>query len=360
MGVQNDLVFMNNEHMELPNATEVVDRALGVLSGLGVRVTQRSAGRLTLAAVPGAGGLSYRLAVRPRMTAAAAGAIDADQKPLVVAPFMPESAAEVLRGRGVPFVDAAGNAFLNGPGLRIDVRGRKPVRDSVPAVSPGFRRPFTRSGAQVTFCLLVWPSLADGPVRVLAKASGTAVGTAHAVLRDLDAAGYLVDDGSRRVLARGGELVSRWVEAYALTLSPSLDLGHYKAPDTSWWRTARGDLEAAGADLGGEAAAAELDGRLRPTTAILYTEQIPVQLLARHRCVKAPDPREANLTVRRRFWTAAEATGLDRDLHQDRDLGLAPSVLVYADLLTSGEPRQREHAQRLRTRDDRLRRLDRS
>jgi len=96
------------------------------------------------------------------------------------------------------------------------------------ATSPSsLRRPFTRSGAQVTFCLLAWPELAGRPVRELARASGTAVGGAHAARHDLESGGYLIAGSSGHVLTRAGELLNRWTEAYALTLSSSLHLGYY-------------------------------------------------------------------------------------------------------------------------------------
>jgi len=330
-----------------------VDQAVERLARLGLRAVRGSGDSLTLVAKQGGGQRDYRLEVRPRLTASVAAVMDvgAGRPTLVVSPFVPEPAAEVLRERGLAFVDLAGNAFVQGDGLLIDVRGRKPVRTAVSVASPGLRRPFTRSGAQVTFCLLAWPALADRAVRQLAEVSGTASGTVHAVLRDLGAGGYLVDGASGRALVRGGELLDRWVEAYALSLSASLHLGHYRAPDPGWWRSARRELEDAGVDLGGETAAGELDDHLRPVTAVLYAAEIPVRLLARHRCVKAVEPRDVNVTVRRRFWTVPETEG---------GSGLVPTVLVYADLLTSGEPRQREHAQRLRARNDRLEYLDRS
>ena len=38
-------------------------------------------------------------------------------------------------------------------------------------------------------------------------------------------------------------------------------------------------------------------------TAVLYGQEIPVRLLAKYRCQKAADARDANVVIRRRFWT---------------------------------------------------------
>jgi hypothetical protein len=139
-----------------------------------------------------------------------------------------------------------------------------------------------------------------------------------------------------------------------LSLAASLHLGYYRTPDPEWWLAARADLQAAGVYLGGEAAASELDSHLRPAGAVLYGQELPVRLLARYRCRKAAAAEDANVIVRRKFWTAPGSGSADVGA------GLVPAVLVYADLLVSGEPCQREHAERLRRLNDRLERLDRS
>jgi hypothetical protein len=252
--------------------------------------------------------------------------------------------------------------FLRWDGVRIDVRGRGPVRGPVPdsgvVAGPSARRPFTRSGAQVTFCLLSWPALCAGTVREIARASGAAVGTVAMVLRDLQAGGYLIREPSGRRLVRAGELLTRWTEAYALSLAASLHLGAYRAADPQWWAGARLDLRQAGVDLGGEAAGSVMDAHLRPAGVLLYADAVPARVLAAHRCRRVEDLREANVVVRRRFWTHPDPAAHDQaPAGQD---GLVPPVLVYADLLVSGEPRQRDHAQRLRTRDARLEQLDRT
>ena len=298
----------------------------------------------------------YHLEVRSRVTAALSAAVGArpDRPTILVTAYVTEPAAEILRTRGIDYVDLAGNVLLRWDGLLIDIRGRKPTKLPAVPVPTGLRRPFTRSGAKVTFCLLAWPELADRPVRELATASGTAVGGTHAALRDLESGGYLMTGPSGRILTRAGELLNRWTEAYALTLSASLHLGYYRAPDPGWWLDARADLQAVGMDIGGEAAASELDSHLRPAVAVLYGQEIPARLLAKYRCQKATDTADANVVVRRRFWTVPGG------VNADVEAGLVPAVLVYADLMASGEPRQRDHAERLRRLNDRLECLDRS
>jgi hypothetical protein len=347
---------MHNEHVAQVNEQALIAAAVEVLDRLGVCAVPRAAGMLTVSAGKGSGEGAYRVVVRARVTAPVAGAIEpaAGGATLVVAPFVPEPAAGVLRERGLDYVDAAGNAFLRWDGVLIDVRGHRPVAGPVAVAGPSARRPFTRSGAQVTFCLLAWPVLGAGTVREIARASGTAVGTVAVVLRDLQAGDYLLETASGRRLVRAGELLTRWTEAYALSLAASLHLGAYRAADPQWWAGAREELLDAGVDLGGEAAGSVMDAHLRPAGVLLYADAAPARILAAHRCRRVEDAREANVVVRRRFWTPPPGQA------PPGQGGLVPPVLVYADLLVSGEPRQREHAQRLRTRDARLEQLDRT
>lgn len=336
---------------------EITEQAIAGLRQLGVHAARRSEDNLELWAerLPGVR-RGYHLEVRPRVTAGLAAAVGArlDRPTILVTAYVPEPAAEILRTRGIDYVDLAGNVLLRWDGLLIDIRRRKPSKTPAATAPTGPRRPFTRSGAQVTFCLLAWPELADRPVRELARASGTAMGGAHAVRRDLESGGYLIAGSSGRVLTRAGELLNRWTEAYALSLSGSLHLGYYRASDPGWWLDARTDLQAEGMYLGGEAAASELDSHLRPAVAVLYGQEIPARLLAKYRCQKAADAKDANVMVRRKFWTPPG------QVNADGAVGLVPAVLIYADLLVSGEPRQREHAERLRRLNDRLEYLDRS
>jgi len=266
---------------------------------------------------------------------------------LLVSPHVPDSVAEALRARGVDYVDAAGNARLAWSGLLVDVRGRRPHQAPAPRSDPAASRAFTRSGSMVVFALLAWPEMSARPVREIATVTGTAVGTVHGVLGALAAAGYLYpsDDGLR--LNRGGELLDRWAEAYAVSLAPKIRLGSFVIDDAA----RLGELEAAllenGAQLGGELAGSRIDPHLQPATATFYVERIPADLVARFRLRR--DDENGIVHFRHRFWQRQEPTGT-----------LVPAPLVFADLVSSGDPRQREHAERMRTIDDRLVELDRS
>jgi len=348
-------MFTRNEREQELNA--LLARVTSVLATWGIEVSERRAGDrdgavdavLTLDA--GARGTERYPTVikfgRIDRQRAAAMALPSERPILVLAPHVPDVAADALRERGVEFVDGAGNVRLAWDGMSLDVRGYRPRATSAPRQDTSASRAFTRSGAMVVFALLSWPKMAARPVREIADVSGTAVGTVHAVLSALSAAGYVYDSDAGAGLNRAGELLDRWAEAYTVNLARKLELGSFSMADPD----RLGNLERAlldhGAQLGGELAGSRIDPNLRPTTATFYVEEIPAELIARFRMRR--DDEKGAVYFRRRFWQ-----------RQEPNATLVPSPLVYADLVSSGDPRQREHAERIRGVDDRLVELDRS
>lgn len=266
---------------------------------------------------------------------------------LVIAPHVPDSVADVLRARGVDHVDAAGNLRLAWDGMLLDVRGRRPRPAPAARKDAAASRAFTRSGAMVVFTLLGWPEMSGRPVRDIAAASRAAVGTVHKVLSELSAAGYLYESNDGKRLNRGGELLDRWAEAYTVNLARRLPIASFALEDLARLREAEEDLVEQGAQLGGELAASRIDSHLRPATATFYVDKVPVDVVARLRMRRDDD--SGAVQFRHRFWR-----------RQDPNALLVPSPLVYADLVSSGDPRQREHAERIRGIDDRLVELDRA
>jgi hypothetical protein len=135
------------------------------------------------------------------------------------------------------------------------------------------------------------------------------------------------------------------VEAYALELYPKLTLARFDSPDPNWWRSAKDALLASGAQWGGETAAHILDDYLRPARTIVYAREVPQRLVLENRLRKAQGI--GDVEIREKFWNFEPTNPL-----------IVPTLLVYADLMASADPRQIEQAQRLREGDGLLRRID--
>jgi hypothetical protein len=248
---------------------------------------------------------------------------------LLVTDHVTPPLADELRAQGVEFIDTAGNAFLNQPPLLVFVKGQRR-----PAQEPGLERgrAFTATGLQVLFALLARPELFGRPYREIAAAAKVAHGTVGWVMAELPGLGYLAKVRGHRRLVNGQRLLDQWTEAYARTLRPRLLLGRFRGGIEALRDPAAGWPE--GLLIGGELAAARLTRHLRPGTGTLYAEAIDPSVVVKFKLKADPG---GNVDFRRRFWAF---TGDEPDL--------APTLLVYADLLAIGDARCLETAQLLR------------
>lgn len=248
---------------------------------------------------------------------------------LLVADYVTPPMAETLKARGVPFLDAAGNAYLEYPGVFIWVKGQKPA---TPAVPLALGRAFQPTGLQVLFALLCNPKAINHPYRELGAMAGVAHGTVGWVIPDLQQQGFVIGlkgtHGKRRLVNRE-RLLAQWVDAYARQLRPRTLIGRYYVPTLQGWEG--WPLAQHGAVWGGEPAGALLTEYLRPGELTVYADKLPTLLAAQQRFMKTTEPGLAAVVeVRRKFWNfPTEAERPD----------VTPPVLVYADLLATGDGR---------------------
>ena len=240
---------------------------------------------------------------------------------LLVADHVTPPMAEALRARKIPFVDAAGNAFLDQPPLFVWVKGEKPHAAGGGAEPMG--RAFQASGLQVLFALICHPEWAALPYRELAQRANVAHGTVGWVMAELPKLGFMATLRGKRRLMQRERLLQQWAEFYPRTLRPRLLLGRYRAENLAWWNTI--EPTQYGAVLGGEPAGGRITHYLRPGAATFYTHKIDPRLLVD---LRLRTDANGNVEIYRRFWT------FDGD-----DAGLAPAPLVYADLMATGDGR---------------------
>jgi hypothetical protein len=246
-------------------------------------------------------------------------------KALLIADYVTPQLADALRGYGIAFIDTAGNAFIDDPPVLVWVKGERPITQ---ATLHPTGRAFQLSGLQVVFALLYNPEQVNLPYREIAKLAGVAHGTVGWVMAELPKLGFLGEVGQTRRLLQPERLLQQWVEAYARTLRPKLVLGRYKAEKLDWWKTI--DPTNYGLKMGGEGAAALLTRHLRPGTLTFFgTKAEPRFLLDQH---LKTDP-TGEVEILRRFWQ-----------FENPEPALAPTLLVYADLLTIGDARCLETA----------------
>lgn len=276
----------------------------------------------------GYGGREVRYAVelkrglRPKALGAVVHQLERlGERALLVADYVTPPMAEELRARGIPFVDGAGNAFIDQPPLFIWVKGEKPQLPAGVGLPVG--RAFQASGLQVLFALICHPEWVDLPYREIAQRAGVAHGTVGWVMAELPKLGFVAEVQGKRRLLQHERLLQQWAEFYPRTLRPRLLLGRYRAESLGWWNTI--DPTKYGAVLGGEPAGGRITRYLRPGTATFYADRVDPRLIVD---LRLRTDAGGNVEIYRRFWN-----------FDAKDAALAPEPLVYADLMATGDGR---------------------
>jgi hypothetical protein len=272
----------------------------------------------------------FQIVVRRIHRAEDLGRIKASRPPaedfLLLTPYLTENLARKCVELGIPFLDGAGNAYLTGPGLRILHVGEHPKPDLLTAGVPRSFRPYNSKGLQVLFTLLSAPALTNATYRDLAKAAGVARGTVGMVLNDLLEAGLVADLPGGRVIIQFQRLLEAWVANYPQKLRPHLGPMKFRMAIPQDWRSV--DFASIGALVSGEAGGDRLTANLQPMGARIYTREPFGKIAAALRL--RPDP-GGNIELLERFWDFQNPKAIPP--------GVAPPLLVYTDLIASGEPR---------------------
>ncbi|MGS0894227.1 type IV toxin-antitoxin system AbiEi family antitoxin [Burkholderia stagnalis] len=279
--------------------------------------------------------LTDALASLRRRGAAAPG----EQPLMLVAPYLSAELAARLTDQGIPFLDTAGNVCLIRPEATVMIAGRpKPARTPRRLAS----RATTPKGLAVMFALATQPGLIAQPYRAIAAASGVALGTVNLAMDDLIARGLVGQRrNGERVIPDWPRFVQEWVALYPSRLRTKQPSRRFASFEPDWWRGF--DFAAFDARLGGEPAADLLTHDLKPAAITVYTHgAAPNRLLLQARL--RPDA-HGDVELVEAFWPSS--TPLD---WREQDVPLVPPLLIYADLVSSGDSRNLAAAEQIRDR----------
>lgn len=256
---------------------------------------------------------------------------------VLVADYINPNMAKKLKEMHVQFMDTAGNAYINQPPIYIHVTGNN--QDQTHTRDKEKNRAFDTTGLKVVFGFLCNPLLVNTTYREIAKTTGVALGTVGWVINGLKDAGFVVERGKVRELINTRKLLDRWVEAYPEKLKPKQLVGEFIADKANWWQDI--DIGEFGAFWGGEVAATKYTNYLQPQIATVYLpKEAGNKLLAKARLRKADDyaANEASLVkIFRPFWP------MDT-IQENSTEDLVHPILVYADLIETGDARNIETA----------------
>lgn len=256
---------------------------------------------------------------------------------LLVTRYVTPPMAERLKQLDVPFLDTAGNAYVRTPKTLIYVAGRKPHH---PIMAERTVRAFRPTGLKVIFALLCVPELTRAPYRMIADEAGVALGTVGWTFYDLRRLGYFPPTRPKGgLIEKRDQLIDAWVEAYPQQLRPRLRPRRFRVKEFDWWKTE--ELTRLDMWLGQEPAAALLTQHLRPEIITVYGDT-HLETLARK--IHPIKDDHGNLEVLQKFWNFKPATeGVE-------DYPLVPPLLIYADLVATGDARNLEAAKIIRER----------
>jgi hypothetical protein len=128
------------------------------------------------------------------------------------------------------------------------------------------------------------------------------------------------------------ELLEKWMVAYKETLQPTLKTGQFRFANDNDFIHWRNILLKEETLWGGEPAGDLLTNYLRPAELTLYTKENRNELIKNYRMV--PDPL-GNIKIYKKFWNE----------ELDAQTNTVPALLIYADLINTGDSRCHEVAQ---------------
>lgn len=229
---------------------------------------------------------------------------------------------EQLHKKNIGYLDTQGNMFIKTNKNFIWIEQGKPFtkEKEIP------NRAFTKIGIKVLFLYLMDEKWLNRPYREIAKNGGVALGAIPPVIAGLKELGYLIKVNQKRLkIVNKEELLNRWAEAYGEKLKPKIKVGNFM-PDTKTFKNWREiDFNNDKTLWGGEPAADLLTNYLNPKELTLYTAQNTKELIVNYHLL--PDE-NGQITVYEKFWNFP--CGNQKTV---------PPLLVYADLINTGDSR---------------------
>lgn len=241
------------------------------------------------------------------------------------------NAKKELRRLDIPYLESNGNLFMHKGQLFFWLEHSKPLKLD----KQQGNRAFTKTGLRAIFHFLRFEEDINLPYRAIAEITGTALGNVPNILKGLKEQGFLLPLNKREYkLQNKKELLNRWIAGYQQDLKPSLHISTFrflKPEDFHDWKQL--PLKTGLSWWGGEPGADLYTNYLHPEVLTIYTSESRSELIKNYRLV--PDPK-GNVSAYEKFWNKDEGNH-----------NIVPPLLVYADLMGTGDRRCLETAEKL-------------
>lgn len=249
-------------------------------------------------------------------------------KPLMLAAnhFSPES-FESLPKEGISVVESSGNCNIVAAPMFIRISGQKATQ---PREVKG--KAFNEAGLKLIFYLLLDETNINKPYRTIHEETGLSLGTIKNVIEELGRGQFVLTTDKGRFMKNRKELLDVWQTHYNQSLKPKLLLKEMEFVDADSRRDWEQIVLPDGMCWGGEGGAFLIDRYLVPEQFDIYTETPSVKLMMTK---KVNFLEKGRIRLYQKFWKG------------NIDEKTAPKILIYADLMGSGNSRCIEAAQRL-------------
>ena len=238
---------------------------------------------------------------------------------------------EELRHLNIAYLEASGNIFFKEKGTYICIDTQPPL----PKIKTDRNRAFTKTGLRVVFQFLLAEEFINLPYREIAERLAVGLGNINYVMTGLKDMGFIVQlDKKRYKMQNKKQLLDKWITAYKEKLQPDLLIGRFNFVDKDdYLRWKEIPIIPNKTRWGGEPAANILTDYLQPGKFTIYTAETRLEVIKKYKLFPEDN---GPVTVYRKFW---------EDVPGDETT--VPPILVYADLVSEGDRRLTETAEKV-------------
>jgi hypothetical protein len=251
-----------------------------------------------------------------------------DDKPvLLVAKYIYPELMNDLAQQGINVLDSVGNCIIRHHNLLLSIKGQKNA-----LAKEVINRAFQDTGLKLIFYFLLHPESINFPYRAIQEKNGISLDTIKKVIDELTTNHFILKTNQGRFLKNRKKLLERWVTAYNQTLKPKLLLEQMTFRNNEKRDKWLAMTLPEGMYWGGESGANLIDDYLYPGTFDIYSE-VPAKTLLPTGFVTPKE--DGEIKIYQKFW-------LDKP-----ETNIVPPLLIYADLMGSGNSRCLEMAQKI-------------
>lgn len=253
---------------------------------------------------------------------------------LITRHIYPKLAEEFFQ-QGINVLDTSGNAKIKSNHVFIYVTGKKAkeIKDK----KESSQKAFNETGLRLIFFLLMDNTNVNKSYRKISEETRLSLGSINNIFDELKSLNFILTSKKGRFLKNRQKLIDLWQLNYNLNLKPKLLVKRYafiNKEDREKWTSIN---LPEGMYWGGESGAYLVDGYLHPQLFDIYTEKNSLELM---KTGKFRISEKGEIRVYKKFWKGEEKSQT------------VSKLLIYADLMGSGDSRCLEAAKRILTNEN--------